>query len=226
MGKDKTPRKLEANQARAVARYVRIPPRKARLVMDAVRGKYVSNALALLKFVPNFAAEAIADVIKSATANAQNGRPYDAETEKALPSLNTDNLKVAQCYVDEGPRIKRVQPRAQGRAYRIVKRMCHITIIVEEAAPKPRPQRRPQTGRRGRPQAPAARPAAVTSVLSGTAEAPAVVTIPTLEEIAAPVMEVSTPSEGTVVESEKIDALSATADNAEDAPAAITPAAE
>ena len=68
MGKDKTLPKFKPNQAGATAKYLRIPPRKARFVMDAVRGKYVSEALALLKFVPNFAAEAISDVIVSATA--------------------------------------------------------------------------------------------------------------------------------------------------------------
>ncbi|MEP6754058.1 MAG: 50S ribosomal protein L22 [Chthonomonadales bacterium] len=148
MGKDKTLPKYAPNQAGATAKYLRIPPRKARFVMDAVRGKYVTEALALLKFVPNFAAEAISDVIVSATANAENSRPHDPETGKQLDPLIAENLRVIRCFVDEGPRAKRVQPRAQGRAYRILKRTCHITIIVEEVEPKPRPARIQKPSRR------------------------------------------------------------------------------
>lgn len=148
MGKDKTLPKFKPNQAGATAKYLRIPPRKARFVMDAVRGKYVSEALALLKFVPNFAAEAISDVIVSATANAENSRPHDADTGRQMDPLIADNLRVIRCFVDEGPRLKRVQPRAQGRAYRILKRTCHITIIVEEVEPKPRGARVQRPSRR------------------------------------------------------------------------------
>src|SRR6185369_11794636 len=119
MGKDATLSRLKENQATATANFIRVPPRKARLVIDAIRGKYASDALAVLKFVPNFAAEAIADVIQSAVANAENGRPLSAESGKPLPPLVSENLKVVRAFVDEGPRIKRLQPRAQGRAYRI-----------------------------------------------------------------------------------------------------------
>lgn len=163
MGKLATPPKFAENQAGATAKYLRIPPRKARLVLDAVRGKYVSDALAILKFVPNFAAEAITDVIRSAMANAENSRPNDEETGRALAPLVVDNLKLVRAWVDEGPRIKRLQPRAQGRAYRIVKRMCHITVILEEVEPKPRKARPQAASRRARTAAaPAAsRPAAV-----------------------------------------------------------------
>jgi len=149
MGKLKTPTKLRTNQADATAKFIRVPPRKARLVMDAVRGKYVSDALAVLKFVPNFAARAIEKVLKSAVANAENGRPFDAEG-RPLPPLVSDNLKLVSGQIDEGPRIKRIQPCAQGRAYRIVKRMCHIHIVVEEVAPKPRKARRAAASRRAR----------------------------------------------------------------------------
>src|SRR5205807_593363 len=126
---------------------------------DAVRGKYVSDALAILKFVPNFAARAIEDVIQSAVANAENGRPNNPDTNKPLPPLITENLRLVRAFVDEGPRIKRLQPRAQGRAYRIVKRMCHISVIVEEVEPKPRPVRRPKQTRRAQQAAAAGRPA-------------------------------------------------------------------
>src|SRR2546422_11261258 len=110
MGKQATPSKFNDKQAGATAKFLRIPPRKARLVIDAVRGKYVADALAILKFVPNFAARAIEDVIKSAVANAENGRPNDEESGKTLPPLITDNLKLVRAYGDEGPRIKRHQP--------------------------------------------------------------------------------------------------------------------
>src|SRR5207302_10020910 len=112
MGKAATPTKFGPNQAGATAKFLRIPPRKARFVMDAVRGKYVSDALAILKFVPNFAARAIEDVIQSAVANAENGRPTSGETGKPLAPLIVDNLKLVRAFVDEGPRIKRLQPRA------------------------------------------------------------------------------------------------------------------
>src|SRR5205807_10391012 len=109
MGKTATPPKFGPKQAGATAKFIRVPPRKARLVIDAVRGKYVVDALAILKFVPNFAARAIEDVISSAVANAENGRPNSEDTDRPLPPLITENLKVVRAFVDEGPRIKRLQ---------------------------------------------------------------------------------------------------------------------
>ena len=150
MGKEATPTKLKPNQSTATAKFVRVPPRKARLVVDAVRGKYVSDALAILKFVPNFAARAIEDVIKSAMANAESGRPNDPATGKPLDPLVAENLKLVRAMINEGPRLKRVQPRAQGRMYRILKRMSHITVILEESAPKPRPVKKRAATRRQR----------------------------------------------------------------------------
>lgn len=183
MGKQPTPPRFAENQAGATARYLRVPPRKARLVIDAVRGKYVSEALAMLKFVPNFAARAIEKVIKSAVANAENGRPHSEETGRPLPALNIDHLKLVRAYVDEGPRLKRIQPRAQGRAFRILKRMCHITVVLEEVAPKPRPTRKQGAVRRGLPAA--SRPAvtapvaaAAPTVSTPTAPTPAAETTP------------------------------------------------
>jgi large subunit ribosomal protein L22 len=171
LGKDKTLPKFKPNQAGATAKYLSIPPRKARLVIDAVRGKYVTDALAILKFVPNFAAEAITDVIKSAVANAENSRPVDEATGRQMDPLIADNLKLVRAFIDEGPRIKRLQPRAQGRAYRILKRMCHITVIVEEVAPKPRPTRVQRPSRRTAQQA-AGRPAAITAPATAAVPAP------------------------------------------------------
>ncbi len=120
-------RKVAPNQAFAVVKFIRVPPRKARLVINEVRGKYTNDALAFLRFIPNRAAGYISKVLYSAVANAANNH-----------GLNPDNLKLVEARVDEGPRMKRVQPRAQGRAYRILKRMSHITVVVEEVGPKPR----------------------------------------------------------------------------------------
>jgi len=113
-------------EAQATARYVRMGPRKVRFVLDTVRGKYAADALNILKFTPNHAAAEISKVLRSAMANAGNNH-----------GLDLTNLKIARCYVDVGPTMKRVQPRAQGRAYRILKRSSHITIVVAEGAPKP-----------------------------------------------------------------------------------------
>jgi large subunit ribosomal protein L22 len=184
MGKPKTEPKFKDNQAGATAKFVRVPPRKARLVMDAVRGKYVGDALALLKFVPNFAARAIEKVIESAVANAENSRPVSEATGKPLPPLVRENLRLVRGFIDEGPRIKRLQPRAQGRAYRILKRMCHISVIVEEVGPKPRPVRRPAVRRA---QA-AGRPAVAAPAAPAAAPAPAVETTAP-EAVVEPVVE-------------------------------------
>src|SRR5205809_7769910 len=107
MGKLATPPRFGPKQAGATAKFMRVPPRKARLVVDAVRGKYVTDALAILKFVPNFAARAIEDVIKSAVANAENGRPNDPTTNKPLDPLVAENLKLVRAMINEGPRLKR-----------------------------------------------------------------------------------------------------------------------
>jgi len=124
-------RKVGENQATATAKFVRVPPRKARLVMDEVRGRYAGEALAFLSFIPNRAAAFITKVLASAVANAANNH-----------GLDPNRLKLVEARVDEGPRIKRVHPRAQGRAYRILKRMSHIMVVVEEVEPKPRKPRK------------------------------------------------------------------------------------
>ena len=106
--------------ARAVARHVRISPMKARRVIDLVRGLPAQEALTVLKFAPQAASETVYKVLASAVANAENNE-----------RLDPDSLLVRAAYVDEGPTLKRFRPRAQGRAYRIRKRTCHITIEVE-----------------------------------------------------------------------------------------------
>ncbi len=108
-------------EARAVARYVRVSPRKARLVVDLIRGKSVDEASAILKFTPRAAAEIVEKVLRSAVANA----------EKNL-KIKSDTLIVSTTFVDEGPTLKRIRPRAQGRAFRIDKRTSHITVVVKQ----------------------------------------------------------------------------------------------
>lgn len=108
-------------EAKATARYVRTSARKARLVVDIVRGKSVAEAEAILRFTPRAAAEIVGKVVHSAVANA----------EKNL-SVKPEALYVAQAFVDEGPTLKRMRPRAMGRASRINKRTCHITVIVKQ----------------------------------------------------------------------------------------------
>ena len=110
--------------ARAVARHVRISPMKARRVVDLVRGMPAKEALTVLKFAPQAASETVYKVLASAVANAENNE-----------RLDPDSLLVRAAFVDEGPTLKRFRPRAQGRAYRIRKRTCHITVAVEAVAP-------------------------------------------------------------------------------------------
>ncbi len=110
-----------AQEVRAVAKYVRISPRKVRIVMDLIRGKSVADALAILKFTPKRGAVLITKVLNSAVANAENNFDMDAE-----------NLFVTKCFVDQGPTIKRIHPRSRGQAFSILKRTSHITVIVSE----------------------------------------------------------------------------------------------
>ena len=108
-------------EAKAVAKYIRISPRKAAQVADLVRGKSVGEAYAILKFTPNAAADAIAKVLKSAVANAVNNN-----------EMNEEKLYVKACYANEGITLKRFMPRAKGSASAIHKRTSHITIVVDE----------------------------------------------------------------------------------------------
>jgi len=116
--------------ARAVARHVRISPMKARRVVNLVRGLPAKEALTVLRFAPQAASDQVYKVLASAVANAENNERLDA-----------DSLLVTEAYVDEGPTLKRFRPRAQGRAYRIRKRSCHITIAVESVVPTSGPGR-------------------------------------------------------------------------------------
>ena len=106
-------------QVSATAKYLRGSTRKARLVVEAIRGRPVEEAAALLRFMPQAAARDVAKVLKSATANAENNL-----------NLSADDLVVLDAHADEGPTMKRWQPRAQGRAFPIHKPMTHITVTV------------------------------------------------------------------------------------------------
>ena len=108
-------------EARAKAKFVRISPRKARLVADAIRGMNVGEAINKLKFTPKKAAVLFSKVIHSAVANATNDTSVDADT-----------LYIKRAYVDGGPVMKRWRARAMGRAYGIRKRTSHITVVVDE----------------------------------------------------------------------------------------------
>ena len=108
-------------EARAIAKYVRMSPMKVGVVLDLIRGKNVNEAFAILQYTPKEAAVVINKVLKSAVANAENNN-----------HMSADKLYIAECYANQGPTMKRVQPRAQGRAYRILKRTSHITIVLDE----------------------------------------------------------------------------------------------
>jgi large subunit ribosomal protein L22 len=108
-------------QVTATARYVRLSPRKVRLVTELIMGKPVEEAAAILRFLPNAAARDVAKVLKSATANAENNF-----------NLSADELVVARAVADDGPTLKRYRPRAQGRTFQILKRTSHITVAVAD----------------------------------------------------------------------------------------------
>ena len=101
--------------------YARVSVQKACFVLDAIRGKDVQTALGILEYNPRYASSIIKKLLESAIANAENNN-----------GMNAENLYIAECYANKGPTMKRVRPRAQGRAYRIEKRMSHITIVLNE----------------------------------------------------------------------------------------------
>ncbi len=101
--------------------YARVSVQKACFVLDAIRGKSAVQALGILMYNPRYASQVIEKLLKSAIANAENNN-----------NLSVEKLYIAECYAGTGPIMKRVKPRAQGRAYRIEKRMSHITIVLDE----------------------------------------------------------------------------------------------
>ncbi|HAG69721.1 MAG TPA: 50S ribosomal protein L22 [Lachnospiraceae bacterium] len=101
--------------------FARVSVSKACFVLDAIRGKDVNVALGILSYNPRYASAVIKKLLESAIANAENNN-----------GMNAQNLYVAECYANKGPTMKRIRPRAQGRAYRIEKRMSHITVVLDE----------------------------------------------------------------------------------------------
>jgi len=109
-------------EAKAVTRYVRISPRKARLVTELIKGKPVEEALTILRFVPKKAARLVDKTLRSALANAEQN-----------PNIDVDTLYIKRIFVDGGPTMKRWRARAMGRATKIIKRSSHITVVLAEA---------------------------------------------------------------------------------------------
>ena len=108
-------------EARAISRYVRISPRKVKVVVDLIRNKPVGVAMGILNNTPKAASEVLIKLLKSAIANAENNH-----------NMNVDKLYVAEVFANPGPILKRIMPRAQGRAFRINKRTSHITLVLKE----------------------------------------------------------------------------------------------
>ena len=119
----KRKRNAENRETRPSAKlsYARVSVQKACFVLDAIRGKDVQTALAILEYNPRQASSVIKRLLESAIAKAENNN-----------GMNSENLYIAECYANKGPTMKRIKPRAQGRAYRIEKRMSHITIVLDE----------------------------------------------------------------------------------------------
>ena len=118
--------KRERNEVRdtrpsAKLSYARVSVQKACFVLDAIRGKSVNEALAIVTYNPRYASSLVKKLLESAIANAENNNGMDPA-----------NLYVAECYANKGPTMKRIKPRAQGRAYRIEHRMSHITLVLDE----------------------------------------------------------------------------------------------
>ena len=120
--REKTARIAENKDKRpyAVAKHVRISPYKVRIVLDIIRGKSYREAVAILENTPKAASDPVRKVLMSAAANAEDNL-----------GMSKDNLFVAECYADQGPTLKRVQPVSKGRAYRILKRTSHITVVLD-----------------------------------------------------------------------------------------------
>ena len=108
-------------EAKAIARHIRIAPRKVRVVVDLIRGKNIGEAYAILKYTPKVGAEVLLKVLQSAIANAENNN-----------DMNSDKLYVAAAFVDQGPTLKRIHPRSRGQAFKILKRSSHVTVVVKE----------------------------------------------------------------------------------------------
>ena len=107
-------------EATAKVTFVRIAPRKVQIVLDLIRNQDAEKAMAILKYTPKAACEVVAKLLKSAMANAEN------------KDMDMSKLYVAECYVSQGPTLKRIRPRAHGRAFRINKKTSHINLVLKE----------------------------------------------------------------------------------------------
>lgn len=123
--KTKITKKLMSNvqSVRAEAKYIRMSPHKVRRVLDQIRGRSYREALMILEFLPYDAGGPVWQIVHSVAANAKNN--YDLDKKKLI---------IDEVYANEGPKLKRIRPRAQGRAYKILKPTCHITIVVKESS--------------------------------------------------------------------------------------------
>ena len=110
-------------EVKATAKYIRIAPRKLRIVMNLIRGKNVNEAFAILQFTPKVGSEVIEKVLRSAVANAEHN--FD---------MNVDNLYVSEIFVDQDSTMKRIHPRSRGQAFKILKHSSHLTVVVDEKA--------------------------------------------------------------------------------------------
>jgi len=108
-------------EARAYLRYARVAPRKVKIVLDLIRNQSADQAMAILKHTPKAACEYLEKLLKSAIANAENNH-----------NMDKNNLYVAECFVSQGPTLKRIRPRAQGRAFRVEKKSSHVTLVLKE----------------------------------------------------------------------------------------------
>ncbi len=108
-------------EARAVLRYARISPRKVKIVLDLIRNKPANVAMGIIKNTPKAASEYLEKLLASAIANAENNH-----------NMDKNKLYVAECYATGGPTLKRIRPRAQGRAFKILKKTSHVTLVLKE----------------------------------------------------------------------------------------------
>jgi large subunit ribosomal protein L22 len=108
-------------EAKAHLRYCRISPRKVKIVLDLIRGQSINRAVAILKYTPKAACEPLLKLVNSAAANAENNF-----------SMDKGSLFVSECFVCPGPTLKRIRPRAKGRADRVLKRTSHVTVVLKE----------------------------------------------------------------------------------------------
>jgi len=156
---------------------IRVTPQKARRVIDMVRGKQVEEALAILKFAPQGASEPVFKLVASAVANAR------VTADKTNEFISEADLVIERIFVDEGPTMKRFQPRAQGRAFQILKRTSHITVVLSspeakvsnapapKAAPEAAPKAAPEVASKAAEKAPAKKAAPKAAAKAPTAKA-------------------------------------------------------